>query len=338
MHLRRLIFLEIVLIYLVILAGSVVRMTGSGMGCPDWPKCFGHLIPPIEESQIRWKANEVYSRSQMIIYNEKLLQAKGAFTSGNSFEPNRWEEYTKHDYAHFNALHTWIEYINRLLGALSGIPMLILFFIGLIRIRRNFRFFLLSSLGLFLLGFEAWLGKLVVDGNLVPGQISIHMFGALAIVSVLVGMLHLHSKGSKVRKVNALYILPLIFLFLLIQIFLGTQVREEVDILDKSLNGIERETWINQLSSLFLIHRSFSWVIFILSGFFVFQNRHNLNRFILMPLIFCLANIAVGIGIAYFGFPQGLQPIHLMLACLFYGTAFYTWLQLSNKKRTSFAW
>ncbi len=311
-------------------------MTGSGMGCPDWPKCFGHLIPPTEESQIRWKANTEYKAAQMIIYNEKLLQAKTRFTSGKSFEPSQWEEYTKHDYALFNAFHTWTEYINRLLGALSGIPMLILFIIGLVRIRRNFKFFLLSSLGLFLLGFEAWLGKLVVDGNLVPGQISIHMFGALAIVSVLVGMLHLHSKRSRISKPHSLYILPLILLFLLIQIFLGTQVREEVDILYKSFDDIERSTWINQLSDLFLVHRSFSWLIFILSAFFLFKNRNRIEKNVILPFIFCIANIAVGIGIAYFGFPKALQPIHLMLACLFYGWVFYSWLSLSYKKRTSF--
>jgi len=34
--------LSLVLVYLVILAGATVRMTGSGMGCPDWPKCFGY--------------------------------------------------------------------------------------------------------------------------------------------------------------------------------------------------------------------------------------------------------------------------------------------------------
>ena len=58
---------SLILIFTVILAGSIVRMTGSGMGCPDWPKCFGYLIPPTERSQLEWKKSHLYIKGQIII-------------------------------------------------------------------------------------------------------------------------------------------------------------------------------------------------------------------------------------------------------------------------------
>ena len=64
--------ISIIIVYLVILAGGIVRMTGSGMGCPDWPKCFGYYIPPTSEEQISWKPYTEYQEGVIIIKNDTL--------------------------------------------------------------------------------------------------------------------------------------------------------------------------------------------------------------------------------------------------------------------------
>ena len=117
--------LSLIIVYLVIAAGAIVRMTGSGMGCPDWPKCFGYWIPPIERTQLDWKSNHLYVKGQVIILDNELRVAKSNFNSTLYYNPKNWELYTKHDYVLFNPYHTWIEYLNRLLGALAGLVVLV---------------------------------------------------------------------------------------------------------------------------------------------------------------------------------------------------------------------
>ena len=111
--------------FLVVLAGSVVRMTGSGMGCPDWPKCFGLMIPPTEASEVTWQEGATYDRGRMLLKRDTLWVAQVDVHS-TDFEAERargqWVAYDKHDYAVFNPMHTWVEFINRLLGALAGLP------------------------------------------------------------------------------------------------------------------------------------------------------------------------------------------------------------------------
>ena len=106
--------ITLVLIYLVIIAGATVRMTGSGMGCPDWPKCFGYYIPPTQVDELLWEPYHDYEKGQVIIKDNKLWVANKDYKSSEMYEPSYWNEYTKHDYAEFNPIHTWVEYINRL--------------------------------------------------------------------------------------------------------------------------------------------------------------------------------------------------------------------------------
>lgn len=330
--------IELVLIYLVIIAGSVVRMTGSGMGCPDWPKCFGHIIPPTEQSQIEWHANQEFKKGQIIIVDESLQVARQNFTSGDSFSPENWETYTKHDYAIFNPFHTWTEYINRLVGALSGIPMLALVILGGLYIRKDWRYFVLSLLGLFMLGFEAWLGKLVVDGNLIPGSITIHMMGALVIVAILLLQLALSNNESLPKMgftplFKTLFILSIILT--LVQIVIGTQVREQVDHLNEL--GVIRANWIENLDWQFYVHRSFSIIVLALNFWlWRFNKKHQLGFKELNAVMILIGlEILLGVALNYIDFPKFAQPAHLLLGTILLAFQLYAIIRftLAEKSR-----
>jgi len=320
----------LVLVFLVMLAGSVVRMTGSGMGCPDWPKCFGFYIPPTDEVQLIWKPDQKYFNGQMIIFEERLLVAQGEFVSGNTLNPDHWKLYEKHDYAIFNASHTWTEYINRLLGALSGIPVLLLFVLSLWSIRRDIITFFLSAMSLGVLGFVAWLGKLVVDGNLIPHSITYHMFGALALLALIVAIIFRH-RGHRNWPVNVArhlkWLAGGVFLMTLIQVFMGTRVREQVDVI---AHVAPRMEWIDQLGNLFLIHRSFSIAIVLLNIWLVFsliQGGYP-NKWPRTLIGLIGVEVFAGVVLNYFGFPAWAQPVHLLTATFIAAIQLYLCLRL----------
>lgn len=327
---RRLAKTALVLVYLVIIAGAVVRMTGSGMGCPDWPKCFGYYIPPTEIEELQFKSNYNYDKGIVIIKDEALLVAKQDFTSSKEIDFNNWKPYTEHDYAKFNATHTWVEYINRLIGVLSGIPILIFTILSLWLWRKNKWLTILSLITVLAMGFQAWLGKTVVDSNLAPYKITIHMVMALVIVAIILYLIF----ASKLSYKNQVYdvrfknLLVFAIILSLIQIILGTQVRQYVDEQIKSI-GYVKSQWMEDPTVKFYVHRSLSIAVLGFNIWLWNRNRLlNLNyRKVNLLLLCILAEILTGIIMFYFDFPFLSQPLHLVIAAIMFGIQFYILLE-----------
>ncbi|MDP5081497.1 MAG: COX15/CtaA family protein [Winogradskyella sp.] len=331
---RKTVKVTLVLIYLVIIAGAVVRMTGSGMGCPDWPKCFGYYVPPTDISELQFQPNHNYKKGIVIIVDEELQVATQDFISSSSLNLNNWEPYTAHDYAIFNPLQTWIEYINRLIGALSGLPILIFTILSIWLWKDKKRFLILSLVTVVAMAFQAWLGKTVVDSNLAPYKITIHMVMAIVIVAILLYLIFVSKSKFKDQTfdINFRNILIGATALTLFQIILGTQVRQFVDVQNK-LNGYFNWDITSFAPLEFYVHRTLSILVLALNLWLYFRNKKlNLGYEKYKFVMICIGlEIVTGIAMYYFNFPFSTQPLHLVLATILIGIQFYIILESSRR-------
>ena len=323
---------------MIFIAGSIVRMTGSGMGCPDWPKCFGYYIPPTDEEQLEWHPSTEYKKGTIIIKDEALLLAAEDLTTGFAFEAQNWSPYTKHEYALFNVYHTWTEYINRLSSAVSGIFFLFLI-VGSVQFwKENKTIALLSFAAFFLMLFEAWLGKTVIDSFLKPSVITIHMVAGLLIIALLLKLLHLLAEKKKtIHKFDKTfhYFLLISMVFSLIQIALGTQVRQFVDEQVKLFGFESKQMSLYNPSLKFYVHRSFTIAI-VLVNFFIFYKNEMLKLGFGLPKIILLLlgfEIVSGMLMYYSDFPFGTQTVHLLSGALLFGVQYYLFLEHKSLRK-----
>ncbi|MEM7382699.1 MAG: COX15/CtaA family protein, partial [Bacteroidota bacterium] len=325
-------------VYLVIAAGAVVRMTGSGMGCPDWPKCFGYYIPPTTSAELEWQPQKAYEKGQVIIRNEALWVALEDFQTADSYSDSNWEEYTRHDYAIFNASHTWVEYINRLLGALAGLATLALALFSFRYWKSAKKITLLSWLVVFGMGFQAWLGATVVYSLLEPVKITLHMVMALIIVAFLIYLIHETAKREEAVRFDRLTgnLLWLALGFTLVQVVLGTQVRQFIDEQIDLVGEQAKQLWLTEPQIQFYVHRSFSILVVLLNMFLayrIYKFKLGLSA-INWVLALILVEVITGVAMNYMDFPFGSQPLHLVLASLLFGVQIYLVLQMRKANKT----
>jgi cytochrome c oxidase assembly protein subunit 15 len=328
---RRLTISTLIAVYLLILVGGVVRSTGSGMGCPDWPKCFGNWVPPKSASELPAHYKDIYAeyREKKNIKFAKYLRALGMTDTAEKLlnDPSVREE------SDFNPTKTWIEYVNRIVGVVIGFLIFAVFISSLRFWKTEARLTVISFLTFLLVGFQGWIGSFVVSTNLTPWTITVHMFLAILIVALLVYLVHRSSYVTTINSPIGFWWLMVCMAVLLVQTLLGTQVREAID--NVSAWAI-REAWISNLGAEFVMHRSFSWIVFVLHVGLIFNLRKTVHSkaFLLTLIVLILGTILTGAGMAYFAVPPYLQPLHLLFATVTFGVQFLLLLKLNRKQES----
>ena len=326
-------WLTLIFIYLVVIAGSFVRITGSGMGCPDWPRCFGEWIPPTQESDLPNDYSDRYleKRSKKVDKFSSLLSSLGMENSAQKLktDPSVYEEEA------FNVQKTWIEYVNRLFGFFAGNFMLAAFFWLLFAYRKS-KLIWVCGFNLILMAFQAWFGSIVVATNLVPWTITVHMLLALLIIAIQIYVVVVLT--SKTELFNK-YELPkwmkwmmwFIFAITFYQMFLGTQVRETIDQVIKQ--GVSQENWTEQTGIPFYIHRSFSWLVLVLLAAIFWINEQGNKYFpIRLAFIVLALELVSGVLLSYFEMPGLIRTSHLLLASVLFGIL---WMFLLRAKSSA---
>lgn len=296
-------------VILLILIGSLVRMTGAGMGCPDWPKCFGQWVPPTDVSELPAD------------YQTRFAVA------GKEIAP-------------FDAFKTWTEYLNRLFGVLVGLFGLATQILAIRLWRKDKGLFWISLGGLFLILLAAGLGAYVVMTNLSEGAITIHMVVALGVLSMYLwgstraSREQLRSTGwLSTPERGSMWLAAALLLLVLSQIVMGTQVREQIDAFLKQ--GLARSEWIEALTGAYNIHKFSHYAISL--GMIWLVSRlwkradQRVRKLMVGGYVLLGAEILFGLGMHHFEVPKPLQPLHLLFSALLFAMVFvllrWIWIQ-----------
>ncbi len=291
--------------YFLILVGGLVRVSGAGLGCPDWPRCFGGWVPPMSAAELP-----------------------------PQFDPSQ-----------FNPTLMWTEYLNRLLGAAVGFLIFATAVSAWRHHRRDPRILWTTIAAVLLTGFQGWLGGRVVAHELAAWIVTVHMIVALVIVQMLLYVTvrssasHPSTSAPQHPSTPAPQHLSTFAIALiavtLVQIALGTQVRGGVDAaLDA---GVARNAALATVGTLDYLHRDAAFVVLLgsllLSLWLVARRAEaRLMRWSWIGLGLAALQVAVGVVMAYALLPAA-QVVHLSVASLLLGAQTVLWL-LSRKGGT----
>jgi cytochrome c oxidase assembly protein subunit 15 len=296
--------------YLLIMVGGLVRASGAGLGCPDWPRCFGGWFPPAS-------AAELPSGFDASLFNPTLM---------------------------------WTEYLNRLLGVTVGLLIFATLVSAWRHHRHTPRIFWPTLAAFLLVGFQGWLGGVVVQQELAAWLVTAHMVVALVIVSLLLyATVYAFFAEGAARRAAGAGRRPLertavaLMAITLIQVVFGTQVREGVD--EAMDSGIDRMNALAAVGQFDLWHREAAWFVIAATAVLalIVWTRHEdevaLTRATLVVIALVAAQLLLGVSMAYVALTPSAQVAHLTGSSLLLGAETLVfllarWLPESNRSTT----
>lgn len=278
--------------YTLILVGALVRASGAGLGCPDWPRCFGNWVPPTSVSQLP-----------------------------PGFDP-----------AQFNAVHTWLEYTNRLLGVSIGLLIVGTLVLALMWHRSRPRLLWPSAAATVLVAFQGWLGGQVVRSGLEPWMITTHMVVALVIVTLLLyATFHARlqraglPRSADPARRRLRHVVAVVIVLALVQVALGTNVRGSMEHAVDLDPTLPRSEWLSHVGAVDMVHRGFSQVLLIATVAIAVWTRRRfaddpgLVRAADASAALVVFQMIVGAVLVYAHVPAAAQVLHLSAASVYLG-------------------
>jgi cytochrome c oxidase assembly protein subunit 15 len=276
--------------YFLILVGGLVRASGAGLGCPDWPRCFGSWIPP---------------------------------ASAAALPP-------QFDISQFNPTLMWTEYLNRLLGVTVGLLILATTISAWRHHRREPRIVWTTTAALLLTVFQGWLGGRVVAHELAAWIVTVHMIVALVIVQMLLYVAVTAATGAAgaagaagaTGAAGARVATFAMILITLIQIVFGTQVRGAIDTAIDA--GVARDLALGTVGRMDYLHRDLAFVVLagaaVLSIWLMSKRAAPaMVRWSFVALALTILQVALGAVMAYGSLLPAAQVAHLTVASLLLG-------------------
>ena len=334
--------IAIIATLVVILAGGVVRSTGSGMGCPDWPKCFDQYIPPTSAKQLPadFETKYVEGRKKKNEKFAKYLEIIGKPVLADSIRNDK--SILVHE--EFNVAKTWTEYVNRLTGAILGFVLILVAIFSFTYKRSAKRIIVLSILNIIVVGFQGWLGSIVVSTNLTQWILTVHMLLALVVLGIAIYTYN-YARQLHREPLIIMYRISWLrgFLFFtialtVIQIVLGTEVRENIDTISKALQFNARETWVSKVGNVFVYHRDLA-ILVTICNFVIYKmviDRFSGKAWPLITanylMLVLIVQLVSGLLLSYLGLPPYAQAIHVLFSMIMFSLQYYLYLLVFKTK------